>query len=86
MLQKVILICSVHADINLSAGMLPVVTAEVPLDELNRAPVQGQHFGFPYLHGACLPDPGYGEHAQANEYTKPALDRRTRGTAGHGVV
>lgn len=58
----------------LRAGMLPVVTAEVPLDELSRAPVQGLHSGFPYLHGAGLPGTGYGEHAQANEYTKPALE------------
>lgn len=51
----------------LSAGMLPVVTAGLPLDELNRAPVQGLHFGFPYLHGAGLPGPEYGGmHRQMN--------------------
>jgi glucose/arabinose dehydrogenase len=47
---------------------------DLPPDELNHAPVQGLHFGFPYLHGAGLPDPEYGEHAQAEEYTRPALE------------
>jgi len=42
----------------LSAGMLPVVAAELPLDELSRAPVQGQHSGFPYLPGRACPTPG----------------------------
>jgi glucose/arabinose dehydrogenase len=47
---------------------------DLPPDELNRAPAQGLHFGFPYLHGAGLPDPEYGEHARMGEYTKPALE------------
>jgi len=47
---------------------------DLPPDELNLAPAQGLHFGFPYVHGAGLLDPEYGEHAQANEYTRPALE------------
>lgn len=47
---------------------------DLPPDELNRAPVKGQHFGFPYLHGIGLLDPEYGEHAQVDEYTRPALE------------
>ena len=47
---------------------------DLPPDELNRAPVQGLHFGFPYLHGAGLLDPEYGEHAKADGYTRPALE------------
>jgi len=47
---------------------------DLPPDELNLASVQGLHFGFPYLRGAGLPDPEYGEHAQADEYTRPALE------------
>lgn len=51
----------------LSAGMLPVVTAEVPLDELSRAPVQGQHSGFPYLLGRACPAPSMvSMHRQMN--------------------
>ncbi len=47
---------------------------ELPPDELNRAPGQGLHFGFPYLHAASTLDPEYGEHAQLDEYTRPALE------------
>jgi glucose/arabinose dehydrogenase len=32
-----------------------------PPDELNRAPVAGLHFGFPYLHGRDIPDPQFGD-------------------------
>ena len=41
----------------LSAGMLPAVSAELPLDELRRLLVQGQHSGFPYLLGRACPTP-----------------------------
>ncbi|MBT3271596.1 MAG: sorbosone dehydrogenase family protein, partial [Spirochaetales bacterium] len=34
-----------------------------PPDELNRAPVQDLHFGFPYLHGSSIADPQYGTKA-----------------------
>ena len=47
---------------------------DLPPDELNHVKSQDQHFGFPYLHGAGLPDPEYGEHEQVDEYTGPALE------------
>lgn len=47
---------------------------DLPPDELNRAAAQGQHFGFPYLHGAGLLDPEYGRQAGVDEYSKPALE------------
>jgi len=31
-----------------------------PPDELNRAPVKGLHFGFPYCHGGSIADPEFG--------------------------
>jgi len=33
---------------------------DLPPDELNRAPVKGLHFGFPYRYGRNVPDPDYG--------------------------
>jgi len=34
---------------------------DLPPDELNRAPVAGMHFGFPYRHGKNIQDPELGE-------------------------
>ena len=47
---------------------------DLPPDELNHAPVQGLDFGFPYLHGASTLDPEYGEQAEVDEFSKPALE------------
>jgi glucose/arabinose dehydrogenase len=47
---------------------------EVPADELNHAPVPGLHFGFPYCHGAALPDPVLGFPAACAVLTPPALE------------
>ena len=47
---------------------------DLPADELNHTSAQGQHFGFPYLHGANTLDPEYGEHAELDEYTQPSLE------------
>ena len=53
----------------LSAGMLPVVGAGLPLDELNRAPVQGLHSGFPYLLERACPAPSMvSMHRRMNIY------------------
>ncbi|MGH8065745.1 MAG: PQQ-dependent sugar dehydrogenase [Candidatus Entotheonellia bacterium] len=43
-----------------------------PPDELNRAPQPGMHFGFPYCHGANIPDPEFGSKRQCSEFTPPA--------------
>jgi len=42
-----------------------------PPDELNRAPVMGLHFGFPYWHGTSIPDPKYGKGHRKTEFTVP---------------
>jgi glucose/arabinose dehydrogenase len=43
-----------------------------PPDELNHAPQQGMHFGFPYCHGGDVRDPDYGEQAPCSQFTPPA--------------
>jgi glucose/arabinose dehydrogenase len=43
-----------------------------PPDELNRAPQPGMHFGYPYCHGANIPDPEFGSKRQCSEFTPPA--------------
>jgi glucose/arabinose dehydrogenase/protein-S-isoprenylcysteine O-methyltransferase Ste14 len=43
-----------------------------PPDELNRAPQQGLHFGFPYCHGDIL-DSSYGRNRDCGEFTAPAI-------------
>ncbi|MGB9927065.1 MAG: PQQ-dependent sugar dehydrogenase [Methanosarcina sp.] len=46
---------------------------EIPPDELNRAPAQGMHFGFPYCHGGDIPDPEFGEGRNCSEFTPPEM-------------
>lgn len=47
---------------------------DLPPDELNRAPVPGMHFGFPYCHGKDTPDPEYGEFRNCSEFTAPEVE------------
>jgi len=42
-----------------------------PPDELNRAPVAGLHFGFPYRHGKDISDPKYGKGRRPDEFVPP---------------
>ena len=44
---------------------------DLPPDELNRAPEQGMHFGFPYCHGGEIADPEYGDLRSCDEFTAP---------------
>lgn len=44
-----------------------------PPDELNRAPIKGLHFGFPFCHGGILGDPEYGSQAACDQFTSPAV-------------
>ena len=44
----------------------------VPPDELNHAPRQGLHFGFPYCHGGDIPDPEFGKERRCETFTPPA--------------
>ena len=43
-----------------------------PPDELNHAPEQGLHFGFPYCHGGTIQDPEFTDRSCA-EFQQPAL-------------
>ena len=45
-----------------------------PPDELNRAPVKGMHFGFPFCHGRGIPDPDFGKKADCARYTGSVQD------------
>ncbi len=42
-----------------------------PSCELNVAPKQGMHFGFPYCHGGVIADPKYGKADSCAAYTAP---------------
>lgn len=44
---------------------------DIPPDELNRAPDEGLHFGFPYCHGGELLDPEFGLGHRCQEYVAP---------------
>ena len=45
---------------------------DLPPDELNRAPSEGLHFGFPYCHGGDIPDPQFGDKRDCSETVPPA--------------
>ncbi len=45
---------------------------DLPACELNHAPRDGMHFGYPYCHQGDLPDPEYGELRNCDEFTAPA--------------
>ena len=45
---------------------------DVPPDELNRAPRDGMHFGYPWCHGGDLVDPDIGEGRSCADYEPPA--------------
>lgn len=44
-----------------------------PDDELNHLTTQGQHFGFPYIHGGDIPDPELYDGEEFSLYQPPAL-------------
>ncbi|MFQ5518640.1 MAG: PQQ-dependent sugar dehydrogenase [Mariprofundus sp.] len=45
-----------------------------PPDELNRAGRKGLHFGYPFRHGANIPDPKFGRVAPNMAFEPPALE------------
>ena len=47
---------------------------DLPPDELNRAPVKGLHFGFPYWHGRNIPDPEFGKGHRQEEFVPPEVE------------
>ena len=44
---------------------------DIPPCELNSAPAQGLHFGYPYCHGGTLSDPEFGSKRSCDEFVKP---------------
>jgi len=46
---------------------------ELPSDELNHAPRQGMHFGYPYCHQGDTPDPDFGHKRACSEFAPPAV-------------
>lgn len=44
---------------------------DLPPDELNHAPMEGLHFGFPYCHGGEVLDPEFGLGHRCQEYVAP---------------
>ena len=44
-----------------------------PVDELNRAPRKGLHFGFPFCHANGVQDPGH-KSRPCSEFTPPAIE------------
>ena len=47
---------------------------DLPPDELNHAPVAGQHYGFPFCHGTGIPDPELNQDRDCMGYISPAKD------------
>ena len=45
---------------------------DIPPCELNHAPRQGLHFGYPYCHGGDVLDPKFGKDRDCANYTPPA--------------
>jgi glucose/arabinose dehydrogenase len=43
-----------------------------PNCELNHAPTQGLHFGFPHCHGGTVPDPEFAQGRECSEFVGPA--------------
>jgi glucose/arabinose dehydrogenase len=46
---------------------------DLPPDTLQRAPLKGLDFGFPYCHAGDIPDPEYGKKYSCDEFSPPAL-------------
>ena len=44
---------------------------DIPSDELNNAPKEGLHFGYPYCHEGDILDPEYGKGKSCLDYTPP---------------
>ncbi len=45
---------------------------DIPACELNHAPKDNMHFGYPYCHQGDLADPDFGEKKACSEFTQPA--------------
>ncbi len=47
---------------------------DLPPCELNHLPIAGEHFGYPYCHGAEVSDPEYGSQRPCSEFRQPAME------------
>ncbi len=47
---------------------------DIPPDELNVVRKKGEHFGYPYCHGAGIADPTFGRERSCAEFTPPAIE------------
>ena len=47
---------------------------DIPACELNHAPQDGMHFGYPYCHQGNLPDEEFGELRPCSDFTAPAYN------------
>ena len=47
---------------------------DIPPDELNYAPREGMHFGFPFCHGTKISDPEFGSGRSCGDFTPPAME------------
>ena len=47
---------------------------DVPPDELNCAPVEDMHFGYPFCHGNTISDPEFGDQQPCANFTQPAME------------
>ena len=45
---------------------------DIPAGELNYAPRDGMHFGFPYCHGGDIQDPEFGDQGDCADFEPPA--------------
>ena len=52
----------------------------IPPDELNHAPTQGMHFGFPYCHASNILDPKYGAKRGCERSTPPVQELEAHAT------
>lgn len=46
----------------------------IPPDELNHAPKQGMHFGYPFCHGNGIADPEFGKNRMCSDFTPSAVE------------
>ena len=44
---------------------------DMPACELNHAPKDGMHFGYPYCHQGDTPDPDFGKNRHCSDFTPP---------------
>jgi glucose/arabinose dehydrogenase len=49
-----------------------MLSDDTPPCELNYAPKEGMHFGYPYCHGDAISDPQFGDQQACAKFTKPA--------------